>query len=119
MGRKQRGRERGSGGVLGVKKLRDSVEGVDFFHRLVGAKAQDARETERVATIMSIALHNVIEGDFDDDFRLDDQLAAVGFHSVFEEPLGHGEDFFICKSAVGFADVAQVSAIAHGEGVIA
>ena len=111
--------ERGLGGVLGVKKLRHSVESVDLFHRLVGAESQDAGEAERVAAIVAIALHHVVEGDFDDDFRLDNQLAAVGFQGVIEEPLGHGEDFFVREAAVGFADIAQAFAISHGEGVVA
>ena len=106
-------------GVLRVKQLGHSLEGVDFFDRLVGAEAQDAGKAERVAAVVAITLHDVVEGDFDDDFWLDNQLAAVRFHGVVEEPLGHGEDFLIGEPAVGFADVAQVGTIAHGESVIA
>ena len=106
-------------GRLGAKNLCHAIEGVNFLHWLVGTEAEDTGKAERIAAVVAIALHDVVEGNFDDDLWFDGEVAAVGFHGMLEKPVGHGEDFLIGKPAVGFADVAQAGTIAHGKRVVA
>lgn len=59
-----------------MKYLGDAGQGVDFCERLVGADAEDAGEAQGVAAIVPLGLHDVVERHFENDFRLDQQLAA-------------------------------------------
>ena len=56
---------------LALVDLFDAGYGVDFGQGFVGADAQDAWEAEREAAAVAVGAHDVVEGDFEDDERLD------------------------------------------------
>ena len=54
-----------------LEKGGDGGEGVDVGSGFVGAKADDARKAESIATRVAIRFLDVVEGDFEDDERFD------------------------------------------------
>src|SRR5437764_9416979 len=94
------------------------VNGRDLLERLVIADARDAREAERVARLVPRRLLDAIEGDLQDDGRLDDVHRPVARDRGGLEVLGHAVDLRVREAGVGLADVDQLAVAAHGEGVV-
>ena len=109
---------------LGLVDLFDAGEGVDFGDGLVGAEAEDAGEAEGESAGVARAAHDVVEGDFEDDERLDGAEVALVFEGVGLEEGGEVGDFGVGDAGVGFADVEEFAGAgevgaADGEGVVA
>ena len=86
---------------------------------LSGRNLTILRKAQRIPALVSVRLHHVVEGDFQNDFRFDDQAEALIFDGVFQEPLSHLGDLDVGQAGIRFADVEQFFSIAHGEGVVA
>src|SRR3954471_9822220 len=71
-----------------VQRL-DRLERVDLVGRLVGSQVRDPREAEGEARLMPARPDDDVEGDLDDDRRLDLAVAAVAGDRVVLEPGGH------------------------------
>jgi hypothetical protein len=65
----------GQGDLPGVQ-LGNSLQRIDFGHRLVGAQPQNSRESECVAAFMALGLLNVVEGHFHDYGGLNNSARA-------------------------------------------
>src|SRR5580704_4957895 len=72
---------------------------------------------------MAGAAHDVVEGDFEDDERLDGAEVALVLEGVRFEEFGELGDLRVGDAGVGFADVEKFSGAgevgtAYGEGVV-
>ena len=108
---------------LGLVDFFDAGEGVDFGEGFVGAEAEDAGEAQGEAAGVARTAHDVVEGDFEDDERLDGAEVALIFEGVGFEEFGEVGDLGVGDAGVGFADVEEFSVgrigAADGEGVVA
>lgn len=75
--------------LLGFKDLSNPLDAVGVFGQFVRPQAHDARKTQGVTAVVSIGLHHVVERDFQNDLRLDQQAHALIFERMLDEPPGH------------------------------
>src|SRR4051812_2294766 len=108
--------------MLVFEELADAGEGVNLTYWFVRAEAEDTREAQGVSTLVAVGFHHIVEGDFEDNVRFDEDAVSAIFDGVLLEPLSEFGDLDVSQARVGFADIEKAGAgfaLADGEGVIA
>src|SRR6185295_13141553 len=85
----------------------DRLDRVDIVGRLVRPEGGDPREPERIARLVAGRADDDVEGDLDDDGRLDLAVAPEPLDRVGLEPGRHLGDLGVRQPAVGLADRDQ------------
>ena len=94
-------------------KLGDTLEGVNLRHGLVGAQAQNAWASERVAAFVALRLLNIVEGHFHDHGRLNSSARAQIFDGMLQEIFCASLDFRIRESCIRFADSQELVTVTY------
>src|SRR5436190_3227628 len=92
-----------------LHQLPGGLERVDFADRLVRANSGDPWEAHGQAAIVTGALLNLVEGDFEHDVWFDFEVTAALSQRVIQEMLSELLDLFISQAAVGFADCLELA----------
>src|SRR5450631_1733387 len=104
--------------VLMGENLADTVEGVDFMGGLVGAKANDAGESQGETAVVAMGTLDIVKSDFHDDERINGADVPVVFDGVGQEIGGEFADFGVGHPGIGFANVDEAIGIANGKSVV-
>ncbi len=96
------------------------LQGIDIGGGLVAADGVDAGEAHGEAGVVALRGLDRVEGDFEDEVRLDVVFAALLRQGVALEVDGEFLDLGIGEAGVGLADDAELAAgfITDGEGVV-
>src|SRR5678815_3801792 len=70
-------------------------QGIDILRSLVRANADNSREPQRKAALVTRAALNAVEGDFEDYERLNEPKAAEFLRCVLFKEVGHLENLGI------------------------